>query len=187
MKPFEEAREVRAVFLDKSKAFDRVLHRCLIVKLRSIGVEGNLFNWLISYLSCRKQRAIIKEVHSDWRYIEAGVPQGSVLGPLLFLIYIDDLPVTISSRCFLIADDCFLLEKVQSPTQEKITDFHFWVFKEYPQKSQIWKSETSPSQGTWLGIPWLGLVSLCQIWDFCGYSLNTLKYPKMGIRYFFLC
>ena len=40
---------------------------------------------------------------------------------------------------------------------------------------------------TWLGIPWLGLVSLCQIWDFYGYSLNTLKYPKMGIRYFFPC
>ena len=53
-------------------------------------------------------------------------------------------------------------------------------------KSQIWKSETSPNLGTWLGIPWLGLVSLCQIWDFYGYSLNTQKYPKMGIRYFFL-
>ena len=46
---------------------------------------------------------------------------------------------------------------------------------------------TSPNQGTWLGISWLGLVSLCQIWDFYGYSLNTQKYPKMGIRYFFLC
>ena len=55
------------------------------------------------------------------------------------------------------------------------------------KKSQIWKSETSPNQGTWLGIPRLGLVSLCQIWDFYGYYLNTLKYPKMGIRYFFLC
>ena len=71
--------------------------------------------------------------------------------------------------------------------QEKITDSHFWVVKEYPQKSQIWKSETSPSLGTWLGIPWLGLVSLSQIWDFYGYSLNTQKYPKLGIRYFFLC
>ena len=76
--------------------------------------------------------------------------------------------------------------------QEKIT-YHipifgyFRVFKEYPQKSQIWKSETSPNQRTWLGIPWLGLVSLYQIWDFYGYSLNTLKYQKMGIRYFFLC
>ena len=56
----------------------------------------------------------------------------------------------------------------------------------YPQKSQIWKSETSPNLGTWLGIPWLRLVSLCQIWDFNGYSLNTPKYPNMGIRYFFL-
>ena len=56
---------MRAVFLDKSKAFDRVLHCCLIVKLRSIGVEGNLFNWLISYLSCRKQRAIIKWAKRD--------------------------------------------------------------------------------------------------------------------------
>ena len=63
---------------------------------------------------------------------------------------------------------------------------YFRVFKEYPQKSQIWKSETSPNQGTCLGIPWLGLVSLCQIWDFYGYFLNTLKYPKMGICYFFL-
>ena len=63
---------------------------------------------------------------------------------------------------------------------------YFRVFKEYQQKSQIWKSETSPNQGTWLGIPWLGLVSLCQIWDFCGYSLNTLKYPILGICYFFL-
>ena len=51
----------------------------------------------------------------------------------------------------------------------------------------IYESETSPNKRTWLGIPWLGLVSLCQIWDFYGYSLNTLKYPKMGIRYFFLC
>ena len=73
--------------------------------------------------------------------------------------------------------------------RKKITDSqfgYFTVFKEYPQKSQIWKSETSPTQGTWLGIPCLGRVSLCQIWDFYWYSLNNLKYPKMGIRYFFL-
>ena len=70
-----------------------------------------------------------------------------------------------------------------------MTESHFsifWVFKEYPQKSQIGKIETSRNQGTWLGIPWLGLVSLCQIWDFCGISLNILKYPILGISYFFL-
>ena len=113
----EEGREMRAVFLDISKAFDRVWHRGLIAKLRSIGVEGNLLNWFISYLSCRKQRVIIEGVHSDWRNIEAGVPQGSNLGPLIqYCIYINDLPVTISSRCFLFFDYCFLLEKVQSPS-----------------------------------------------------------------------
>ena len=112
---FEEGREMRAVFLDISKAFDRVWHRGLIARLRIIGVQGNLLNWFISYLSCRKQRVIIKEVHSDWRNIEAGVPHGSVSGPL-FLIYINDLPATISSRCFLFVDYCFLLEKVQSPS-----------------------------------------------------------------------
>ena len=57
----------------------------------------------------------------------------------------------------------------------------------YKNPKFSWKSETGPNQGTWLGIPWLGLDSLCQIWDFYRYSLNTLKYPKMGIRYFFLC
>ena len=73
--------------------------------------------------------------------------------------------------------------------KEQIPIFGYFnrVFQEHPPKSQTWKSETSPNQGTWLGLPWLGLVSLCQIWDFSGYSLNTLKYPKMGICYFFLC
>ena len=107
----EEGTEMRAVFF----SFDRVWHCGLIAKLRSIGVEGNLLDWFISYLSCRKQRVIVEEVRSDWHNIEADVPQGSVLGPLLFLIYITDLPATISSRCFIFADDCFLQEKVQSP------------------------------------------------------------------------
>ena len=55
-------------------------------------------------------------------------------------------------------------------------------FLDTHKNPKFWKSETSPNQGTWLG-----LVSLCQIWDFCGYSLDTLKYPKLGICYFFLC
>ena len=64
---------------------------------------------------------------------------------------------------------------------------YFRVFKEYPQKSQIWEIETNPNQGIPNQVPKLGFVSLSQIWDFCGYPLNTLKYQKLGIRYFFLC
>ena len=63
---------------------------------------------------------------------------------------------------------------------------YFRVFKEYPQKSQMWESETNPNQGIPNQVSKLGFVSLSQIWDFSGYSLNTLKYPKLGIRYFFL-
>ena len=74
-----------------------------------------MLNWFISYLSCRKQRVIIEGVHSDWCNIEACVPQGTGLGPLLFLIYINDLLTTIASNCFFICDDCFLLEKAQYP------------------------------------------------------------------------
>ena len=59
------------------------------------------------------------------------------------------------------------------------------MLKEYPPKSQIWQSETSPNLGIPNQVPWLGHVSPFQIWDFFGYSLNTLKYPKMGICYFF--
>ena len=71
----EKGNEIRAVFLDISKAFDRVWHSGLLAKLRSIGLEGNMMNWFASYLSNRKQRVVIEGVHSDWRNIVAGVPQ----------------------------------------------------------------------------------------------------------------
>ena len=80
-----EGKEVRMVFLDISKAFDKVWHKGLLYKLESLGVRDPLLKWIKSYLTGRKQRVIIDGQSSDWREIEAGVPQGSVLGPLLFL------------------------------------------------------------------------------------------------------
>ena len=80
-----EGKEVRMVFLDISKAFDKVWHKGLLYKLESLGVRDPVLKWIKSYLTGRKQRVIIDGQSSDWREIEAGVPQGSVLGPLLFL------------------------------------------------------------------------------------------------------
>ena len=116
-KALEKGHEVRAVFLDISKAFDRVWHRGLLVKLKSLGVDDQLLTWFESYLSNRKQRVVIEAECSDWQNIKAGAPQGSVLGPLLFFIYINDIADNILTECFLFADDSLLLEEVESPVE----------------------------------------------------------------------
>ena len=91
-----------------SKAFDKVWHEGLIYKLRSYGVQSKLIDLLKDYVSNRKQRVIINGASSSWRPIKSGVPQGSVLGPLLFLEFINDLPEYLICNPKLFADDISL-------------------------------------------------------------------------------
>ena len=111
-------REVEFVFitnfLDISKAFGKVWHEGLLFKLEHIGISGNL-SLLKSFLSNRFQRVVLNGQCSSWSSVLAGVPQGSILGPLLFLIYINDLPENLQSTVKLFADDTSLLSTVYEP------------------------------------------------------------------------
>ena len=100
--------EVRGVFLDLSKAFDKVWHEGLLYKLKSNGINGNALQLIKSFLHNRCQRVVLNGESSSWLSIRAGVPQGSVLGPLFFLIYINDLPEGLNSEVKLFADDTSL-------------------------------------------------------------------------------
>ena len=95
------------MFLDISKASDKVWHEGIIFKLKCNGISGNLLN-LFGNLLNRFQRVVLNGNESNWTSLKAGVPQGSVLGPLLFLIYINDLTDNISSDMRLFADDSSL-------------------------------------------------------------------------------
>ena len=103
--------DVRGVFLDLSKAFDKVCHDGIIFKLKAYGVEGDLLS-LLKNLESREQRFVLNGQTSEWRKIMSGIPQGSVLGALLFLVYINDLPDGINSLCKIFADDTSLFSKV---------------------------------------------------------------------------
>ena len=110
----DDGLETRAVFLDISKAFDKVWHEGLLFKLKQNGISGNLLNVITDFLYQRKQRVVLNGQHSSWTNVQAGVPQGSILGPLFFLIYINDLFDGLTSNPKLFADDTSLYSLVQN-------------------------------------------------------------------------
>ena len=144
-KASDSGKEVRVVFCDVSKAFDRVWHKGLLCKLKAAGITGSLLSWFSSYLSERRQRVILPGTQSDWNYIHAGVAQGSILGPLLFLLYINDIVKDIGSNIRLFADDTSLFLVVDNPNTaaetlnadlEKITEWaKTWLVKFNPAKT----------------------------------------------------
>ena len=105
--------DVRSVYLDISKAFDRVWHDDLIYKLKRCGVSGQLLSLIQNFLKNRKQRTVLNGQASNWGDILAGVPQGSILGPLFFLVYINDLTENLKCNVKLFADDTSLFTVVQ--------------------------------------------------------------------------
>ena len=115
---FENQEHSLSVFLDLSKAFDTIDHSILLRKLSHYGIRGVALDWFRSYLSGRKQFVNFKGINSNILEVNCGVPQGSVLGPLLFIIYTNDLPNTIKySKCILFADDTTMFYSTKHPDE----------------------------------------------------------------------
>ena len=110
----ENHESVDAIYLDFRKAFDSVPHARLVQKIKSYGLTGKLSSWIEAFLSNRTQQVLVEAERSDWCTVVSGVPQGSVLGPLLFILYINDLPNSLKTTVKIFADDSKLYGKADT-------------------------------------------------------------------------
>ena len=114
---------IDVAYLDFRKAFDLVSHELLIYKMSKYGIDGKILNWVKNWLQDRTQRVVIRGTASEFFKVTSGVPQGSVLGPILFLIYINDLPTEVISPVSLFADDSKIFSKIVTKAEDmKVTD-----------------------------------------------------------------
>ena len=104
----KDGKQVDCILLDFAKAFDKVSHKRLAAKLKNCGVDGSTLLWIQDFLNSRTQVVVVDGEESDVAPVTSGVPQGTVLGPALFLVYINDLPDGLSGTPRLFADDCLL-------------------------------------------------------------------------------
>ena len=121
------------IYLDFSKAFDSVPHHLLLHKLKSFGFNGTLLSWFSSYISDRRQRVVIEDENSNWLPVLSGVPQGSILGPVLFILYVNDMVSQVSdnTRVNLFADDAKVIRTIVSRLdyiilQRDLNDLFTW-------------------------------------------------------------
>ena len=119
-KGIEAKSQTDVILLDYEKAFDKVSHRHLLAKVHHYGIHGNTFRWISDFLHSRTQLVLVDGQKSEESNVTSGVPQGSVLGPLLFLIFINDLPDCVSSSTVrLFADDTILYRRITSPADSE--------------------------------------------------------------------
>eukprot|EP00745_Piridium_sociabile_P038114 TRINITY_DN6956_c0_g1_i9.p1 TRINITY_DN6956_c0_g1~~TRINITY_DN6956_c0_g1_i9.p1 ORF type:complete len:264 (+),score=58.10 TRINITY_DN6956_c0_g1_i9:30-821(+) len=130
--------QVDVVLLDFSKAFDKVPHARLLHKLEYYGVRTNTLRWIGSFLTNRKQEVLMEGTHSSQADVTSGVPQGTVLSPLLFLLFINDLPDTVhSSGTKLFADDCPLFKKITADSDQRALQADLSSLERWEREWQI--------------------------------------------------
>ena len=148
---------IDAIYMDFMKAFDTVAHRRLIEKLRSYGITGNILSWIEDFLKNRKQCVNVNGYKSKWCNVTSGIPQGSVLGALLFVIFINDLPENIKSNIFLFADDTKFFKEVTNDEDAQVIQedlntlnkwSNTWLLKFHPDKCVNMRISTSRNNQT---------------------------------------
>ena len=134
------------VYLDFQKAFDTVPHKRLMVKLQEYGISGVILNWINVFLNGRTQTVILNGIAARKEVVISGVPQGSVLGPLLFVLYMNDLPDTLVCPCMMFADDTKCFREITDVADMNMlqNDLHLmekwsktWLLQFHPGKSVV--------------------------------------------------
>ena len=136
-KLLEEGSSVDVIYLDFRKAFDAVPHQRLLRKLQAYGIRGRILKWIEAFLTDRKQRVVLNGESSPWLEVFSGVPQGSVLGPLCFLIYVNDIVEIVSSSIKLYADDAKLYGCVDNQQQRQAIQNDLTAIEEWSRKWQL--------------------------------------------------
>ena len=138
--------EAQVIFCDISKAFDRVWHAGLIHKLRAAGISVNLLDWFTNYMYLfkRRQRVVLPGVESLWTFIKTGAPQGSILGPFLFLLFINAILNEIHANIRLFTDDTSLYLIVENPdvTAQLLNNY----LKTLAKWAKLWLVTFNPSK-----------------------------------------
>ena len=133
----DEGSPVDIIYLDLKKAFDKVPHQRLLLKLKAHGIGNGMINWIEKWLIDRRQRVVVDGEVSNWKPVLSGVPQGSVLGPILFLIYINDLDDDITSKVLKFAYDTKVFRKIKSDADRQHLQDDLNMLIEWSEKWQM--------------------------------------------------
>ena len=137
LRSLDANKQIDVAVMDFSKAFDKVPHRRLLIKAGHYGIRGNLADWLDSFLSGRSQQVLLDGHSSTAAPVSSGVPQGTVLGPILFLIYINDIEHDITCNIRLFADDCILYNEISSPQDTAILQTNIDTLTRWERRWQM--------------------------------------------------
>ena len=142
-KSMQSGKQTDLILFDFRKAFNKVAHEKLLLKLHFYGIRGNILNWIKDFLDNRTQSVILNGTNSDNVAVSSGVPQGSVLGPILFLAYINDLPEQVRSRVRLFADDTAMYLAIDTQADSEILQKDLEILENW---EKLWDMSFNPSK-----------------------------------------